>query len=179
MVLFPAELHVSRSLGRRVRAGVFAVTADTCFRDVITACADTRRDEGTWISPAMIDAYSALHVRGVAHSVEAWANGRLVGGLYGVAIGRVFYGESMFARHSDASKVAFVYLVRQLARWGFGMIDCQMSTSHLASLGAREIPRAQFIERMRQLTANPSVAAPWRLDADLAIGPAPTTGEYN
>ncbi len=113
----------------------------------------------------MLEAYSELARRGFAHSVEAWADGALVGGLYGVAIGRMFYGESMFSRQSDASKVALVTLVRQLERWGFEMIDCQMSTEHLASLGAREVPRAEFLERMRRLVRQPAVSGPWALDA--------------
>ncbi|MGH8188003.1 MAG: leucyl/phenylalanyl-tRNA--protein transferase, partial [Steroidobacteraceae bacterium] len=105
---------------------------------------------------------------GQAHSVETWAGEELVGGLYGVTIGRMFYGESMFAKRSDASKVALALLVRQLARWRFEMIDCQMSTAHLASLGAREIPRREFMARLKTLTARPGVSAPWHLDGDLA-----------
>jgi leucyl/phenylalanyl-tRNA---protein transferase len=169
MVLFLDELRVSRSLRRRIHASGLSVAADTAFRDVVAACADPRRDdEGTWITEAVIDAYIELHRRGHAHSIETWSDGALVGGLYGVTIGRMFYGESMFARESDASKVALAFLVRQLARWGFEMIDCQMSTSHLASLGAREIPRREFVSRMRTLTAREPVPAPWRLDDDLA-----------
>lgn len=168
MVLFVDELRVSRSLRRRIRAGELKVTADTAFDDVIAGCADPRRDaEGTWITPDVCSAYGELHRRGYAHSIEAWAEDELVGGLYGVSIGRMFYGESMFARASDASKVALAFLVRQLARWQFPMVDCQMSTSHLASLGAREIPRRQFVARLQTLTGVDSVPAPWRLDADL------------
>jgi leucyl/phenylalanyl-tRNA--protein transferase len=115
----------------------------------------------------MVDAYSVLARRGFAHSVESWTDGRLVGGLYGVAIGRMFYGESMFSQRTDASKVALVTLTRQLERWGFTMIDCQMSTEHLASLGAREIPRSAFLERMRPLVGQSAVPGPWSLDPDL------------
>jgi leucyl/phenylalanyl-tRNA---protein transferase len=168
MVLFVDELRVSRSLRRRIRSGQMTVTADRAFDDVVSGCAAPRPDsDGTWITPAIADAYIALHRLGHAHSVEAWEAGELAGGLYGVAIGRMFYGESMFARRSDASKVAFASLVRQLSRWGFEMVDCQMSTAHLASLGAREIPRAEFLERVRRLIALPPAPGPWTLDVNL------------
>jgi leucyl/phenylalanyl-tRNA---protein transferase len=168
MVLFVRELRVSRSLRRVLRAGRFTVTFDGAFAEVMAGCAGPRRDEaGTWITDDMVEAYGALARLGFAHSVETWADGRLAGGLYGVAIGRMFYGESMFSRQSDASKVALVTLVRQLGRWGFEMIDCQMSTAHLASLGAREIPRAGFLERLRELVRLPSLPAPWAPDPDL------------
>lgn len=169
MVLFVDELRVSRSLRRRIRASLLTVTADRAFRNVVAGCADPRPDaDGTWISNVVVDAYVELHRRGHAHSIETWAGDRLVGGLYGVTIGRMFYGESMFARRSDASKIALAFLVRQLARWRFEMIDCQMSTAHLASLGAREIPRREFMARLKTLTAAPGVSAPWQLDGDLA-----------
>src|SRR5437870_677343 len=143
MVLWLSELHVSHSLRRRIRAKTYTVTADTRFAAVMEGCAAARRDaEGTWITPDMLEGYTELYRMGHAHSIESWADGELAGGLYGVAVGRMFFGESMFARRSDASKVAFAHLVRQLERWGFELIDCQMPTSHLASLGAREIPRA-------------------------------------
>lgn len=168
MVLFLDELRVSRSLRRRIRAGGFTVTADVAFGDVIAGCAEPRLDgDGTWITDAVAWAYQELHRLGMAHSIETWVGDDLVGGLYGVTIGRMFYGESMFARVSDASKLALVFLVRQLARWGFEMIDCQMSTPHLASLGAREIPRREFVQRLQALTAAPGIPAPWRLDPDL------------
>jgi leucyl/phenylalanyl-tRNA--protein transferase len=169
MVLFVDELRVSRSLRRRLRARALRVTADTAFADVVAGCADPRRDgDGTWITSEVAHAYGELHRLGHAHSIETWAGEELVGGLYGVSIGRMFYGESMFARASDASKVALACFARQLARWRFEMIDCQMSTSHLASLGAREIPRRQFLARLKALTAAPAVPSPWRLDDDLA-----------
>jgi leucyl/phenylalanyl-tRNA--protein transferase len=169
MVLFVDELHVARSLRRTLRAGRYAVSADRVFRDVMIGCAAPRPDgEGTWITPDMIDAYTELARLGHAHSIETWMDDELVGGLYGVVVGRMFYGESMFARRTDASKIAFVHLVRQLGRWGYEMIDCQMSTSHLASLGAREIPRAEFLERMRRQAGRPAVPPPWHLDPDLS-----------
>lgn len=168
MVLFVDELRVSRSLRRVVASGRFRVTADTAFEEVMAGCAAPRGDQqGTWITEEMSAAYAALAARGLAHSIEVWHDGALAGGLYGVAIGRMFFGESMFSRVSDASKVALVHLVRQLGRWGFELIDCQMSTSHLASLGAHEIPRRDFMARIQRLVREPPVAAPWRLDGDL------------
>lgn len=169
MVLFAGELHVSRSLRRVLKSGRYAVTLDTAFRDVMAGCSEPRADhDGTWITTQMKAAYGELAVLGHAHSVEAWAGGELAGGLYGVALGRMFFGESMFSRRRDASKVALVYLVRQLERWGFEMVDCQMSTSHLASLGAYDIPRARFLEIVQRQIQMPAVPSPWVLDADLA-----------
>jgi leucyl/phenylalanyl-tRNA--protein transferase len=168
MVLFVGEVHRSRSLRRVLKSRRFSVTLDRAFADVMAGCAAPRANtSGTWITGEMVEAYTVLARRGFAHSVETWADGCLVGGLYGVAIGRMFYGESMFTRLNDASKVALVTLTHQLERWGFDMIDCQMSTDHLASLGAREIPRAAFLERMRRLVGRPGVPGPWALDADL------------
>jgi leucyl/phenylalanyl-tRNA---protein transferase len=168
MVLPVSDLRVSRSLRRVVRSGRFRVTLDAAFAEVMAACAEPRPDqEGTWITPEMTEAYSRLAALGFAHSVEAWVDETLAGGLYGVAIGRMFFGESMFTRVTDASKVAFVHLARQLERWGVPLIDCQMSTAHLASLGAREIPRADFVREVRRLVRQPAVPAPWRFDADL------------
>jgi leucyl/phenylalanyl-tRNA--protein transferase len=170
MVLMVDELHVARSLRKTVRSGRFIVTMDTAFAEVMAGCAEPRQgQEGTWITPEMVDAYLRLFRMGYAHSVEAWADGALAGGLYGVAIGRMFFGESMFARVSDASKVAFVRFVRQLQRWRVPMIDCQMSTAHLASLGAREVPRAAFLREVRRLVGQPGVPAPWRFD-DQPVG---------
>jgi leucyl/phenylalanyl-tRNA--protein transferase len=146
-VLFPEKLKVSRSLRKALRNKNFTVTLDQAFGDVIEACSQPRdydAQPGTWITQQMKQAYEALHKQGAAHSVECWHDGQLVGGLYGVAIGRVFFGESMFTRRSDASKVAFVTLVQQLARWGFGVIDCQIYSQHLESLGAENIPRTEF-----------------------------------
>jgi leucyl/phenylalanyl-tRNA--protein transferase len=168
MVLFVEELHVSRSLRKRLRSGVMTVTADRAFEEVIAGCAGPREDsDGTWITPAISDAYGTLYRLGHAHSVETWMDGALVGGLYGVSIGRMFFGESMFARASDASKVALACLARQLQRWGFQLIDCQMSTAHLASLGAREIPRGEFVARVHALSGQPPVKGPWSFDPDI------------
>lgn len=168
MVLMTGELHVSRSLRRVIKSGRFRVTLDTAFREVMAGCAAPRADEGgTWITAEMTEAYQRLAALGFAHSVDVWAGDHLAGGLYGVAIGRMFYGESMFSRQADASKAALATLVAQLERWGFEMIDCQMASAHLASLGAREIPREEFVRNLQRLTAQPPVASPWRLDADL------------
>jgi leucyl/phenylalanyl-tRNA---protein transferase len=167
MVLFPRELRVSRSLAKRLRRRDYEVRADTAFGAVMKGCAAPRGGgSGTWITSRIMAAYATLHAEGYAHSVETWMAGELVGGLYGVAIGRVFYGESMFARVTDASKVAFVHLVRQLDRWGFGLIDCQMRTAHLASLGAREISRPNLTSRLRELIHYPNIPAPWRVTHD-------------
>jgi leucyl/phenylalanyl-tRNA--protein transferase len=169
MVLYAGELHVSRSLRRVIRSGQFQVTLDRAFTQVMNGCAGPRAgQDGTWITRDMTEAYARLASLGYAHSAEAWQDGRLVGGLYGVTLGRMFFGESMFARVSNASKVAFAILVRQLERWAFPVIDCQMATSHLASLGAREIPRAEFLAQVSRLVRQPSVPAPWTLDDDLA-----------
>lgn len=169
MVLFPAELKVSRSLARTLRNARFEVRADTAFDAVIEGCRQPRRGEsGTWITEEMTAAYGTMHRAGFAHSVETWLDDKLVGGLYGVALGRAFFGESMFARVSDASKVALVALARQLQHWEFGLIDCQMNTAHLASMGAREIPRAEFTRRLRELVHYAPVPVPWRLESTIA-----------
>lgn len=145
MVLFLDEFRVSRSLRKRVGSGVFDVRFDTACAEVIAACAAPRQDQdGTWITAEMREAYLALHRLGYVHSVESWRDGRLAGGLYGVGMGRMFFGESMFAREADASKVALVHLVERLRALGVPMIDCQQETSHLASLGARPVSRASF-----------------------------------
>jgi leucyl/phenylalanyl-tRNA--protein transferase len=156
MVLVPRELHVARSLARRMRRGGYEVRLDTAFERVMRECAAPRASgDGTWISDRMIRAYTRLHAAGYAHSVETWMDGDLAGGLYGVAIGRAFFGESMFTRGTDASKIALVSLVRALDTWGFGLIDCQMRTQHLASFGAREVPRAEFTRVLGKLVAAP------------------------
>ena len=169
MVLVPGELHVARSLRRVVRSRKYSVTFDRAFVDVMLGCAEPRDgQDGTWITGEMVNAYTSLASLGYAHSVETWADDVLVGGLYGVAIGRMFFGESMFARRTDASKVALVHLVRQLERWNFRLIDCQMSTDHLASLGAREISRDDFVEDVSHLVRLEPVRGPWVPDPDLA-----------
>lgn len=152
LVLLPERLVVSRSLRKTLRKQIFDVTYDSAFSEVINACSAPRDDAGgTWISRDMKQAYQKLHDLGIAHSIEAWQSGELVGGLYGVTVGRVFFGESMFHRTTDASKVAFVHAVRQLSEWNYQLIDCQVSTSHLVSLGAEEMPRAQFVQRIQAL----------------------------
>lgn len=151
LVLFPDELKIPRSLLRVLRKKRFQVTVDRAFPAVIAGCSSVERKEaGTWIVPEMIGAYVRLHELGYAHSVESWQDGRLVGGLYGIALGRAFFGESMFSRTPDASKVALVHLVGLLARRRFEVIDCQVTTSHLKRFGAREIPRREFLSRLEQ-----------------------------
>jgi leucyl/phenylalanyl-tRNA--protein transferase len=168
MVLYVSDLRISRSLRRTIRSGRFHVTADSAFARVMAGCAAPRPgQDGTWITPDMTVAYGRLFELGYAHSVEAWEGDRLVGGLYGVALGRMFFGESMFSAVSDASKVAFAHLMRQFARWGVPLVDCQMPTRHLASLGAREIPREEFLRHVRRLVNEPALPVPWRLDDDL------------
>jgi leucyl/phenylalanyl-tRNA--protein transferase len=153
-VLLPEKLKVSRSLRKTINKGSFRVTFDTAFEQVIRACAATPRrgQPGTWITEEMQQAYIHLHRMGHAHSAESWSGDDLVGGLYGIRLGRVFYGESMFSRRTDASKVAFVHLVRKLQEEGVVLIDCQVTTDHLLSLGAEEIPRRRFVELLRQHT---------------------------
>ena len=168
MVLVPAEIKVTRSLAKVLRNRVFEVRADSAFREVMQACAEPRANQrGTWISDGMIGAYHALHRRGIAHSIETWIDGELAGGLYGVAIGRMFYGESMFTRAPDASKIALVHLARQLQRWGFELIDCQMHTAHLERMGGREVPRAAFMRKLGELVNYPRITGAWVLDNDL------------
>lgn len=167
-VLFPEKLHVSRSLERTIRRGRFTVTLDACFRDVMIQCAGPRPqypEGGTWITPAMVEAYSALHELGHAHSVETWQEGRLVGGLYGVAIGGAFFGESMFSRAGDASKVALVTLLRQLRAWKFRIFDCQQSSPHVLRLGAEEIPRREFTRHLAAAVGLPDRRGRWQFDS--------------
>jgi len=167
MVLVPGEFKISRSFAKVLRNAAFEVRCDTGFEQVMRGCAAPRSEQGgTWINEDMIAAYCELHRMGYAHSVEAWMDGKLVGGLYGIAIGRMFYGESMFSHAGNASKIALAHLARQLERWQFGMIDCQMNTAHLASLGAREIPRSEFIARLQELI-NCEPVTRWQFDADL------------
>lgn len=168
-VLLPAELRVSRSLRRSLRRAPYALSLDTCFERVIHACAETERphQRGTWITPEMIDAYLRLHELGFAHSVEAWSGPELAGGLYGVSLGACFFGESMFALQPDASKLAFVALVRQIERWGFELVDCQVHTEHLARFGARPWPRSRFLAQLARAVEKETRRGPWRLDPDL------------
>ncbi len=164
-VLLPDQLHVSRSLRKAIRRGSYKITLDKAFTEVMQACAAPRPQQAdTWITPEMHAAYLQLHKMGVAHSVEAWLDDKLVGGLYGLAIGQAFFGESMFSRADNASKVAFVYLVRQLQAWQFKLIDCQVSSEHLESLGAIDIERTQFIQLLQQLIQQPNKHQKWQFD---------------
>ena len=162
MVLYPAELKVSRSLRKTIARGTYETRFDTAFRAVIESCSAPRAvHAGTWIVPEMIEAYTRLAELGHAHSVESWRDGELAGGLYGVALGKVFFGESMFTRAPDASKVALVALVERLAADGYRVIDCQQATAHLASLGAREIPRRAFAQLLQESIQYPSRGERW------------------
>lgn len=169
-VLTPQSLVVHRSLDRRIRSQRFKVTLDRAFGEVIRGCAGAPREEqsGTWITDEMIKAYEALHELGFAHSVEAWKDGELAGGLYGVSLGNAFFGESMFSHETDASKVALVQFVRQLEAWEFEWIDCQVRNDHLASLGAEEWPRERFLAALARCLHCRTRRGPWQFDADLA-----------
>jgi len=172
-VLHPRGLRVSRSLRKVLRRKQLGVTLDRDFPAVIKACAEPRADGGgTWLVPEMIDAYRALHVHGLAHSVEVWQDGNLAGGLYGVAIGGIFFGESMFTRVDNASKVALVHLCNFLAHHGFGLVDCQVLTGHLLRMGAEQIPRERFVHCVEQLRDLPTPRGPWH-DGGLIYPEAP------
>ena len=163
LVLFPDKLVVSRSLRKTMRKNTFSVTFDQAFNDVIAACAAPRKEQpATWITKAIAKAYKELYQLGVAHSAEAWLDGELAGGLYGVALGRVFFGESMFHTKTDASKVVFASLVEQLKAWDYQLIDCQVHTKHLASFGAEEIDRAYFAGLLEQYCEIPAHPSAWR-----------------
>ncbi len=163
-VLHPNNLKVSRSLSKRIRNSGFQVTMDSAFERVIQGCAGQRATGGgTWITPQMANGYAELHTNGYAHSVEVWDGGRLVGGLYGVSLGRMFFGESMFSLERDASKIALYHLARQLEEWEFKLIDCQIMNDHLASLGAESIPRASFLEKLAANQLEPTRNGTWRL----------------
>ena len=161
-ILLPAEVRVSRSLKKTLKRGALTVSLDRAFDQVISACAEPRPDSGgTWLVPEMIAAYRRLHRHGFAHSVEVWHQGALAGGLYGVAIGGVFFGESMFTRVTDASKLALVHLCRTLEEWGYGLIDCQVLTGHLLRMGAVQIPRAEFVDLLDHWCELPGRTGPW------------------
>lgn len=167
MVLFPGELKVSRSLRRTVAKGRFETRYDTAFARVIAECAAPRGGEaGTWIVPGMVEAYTRLHELGFAHCVESWRDGTLAGGLYGILLGRVYFGESMFSRETDASKVALVKLVDRLRQLGVRVIDCQQATPHLASMGAREIPRREFARLLAESIQYPPTGRRWPADEE-------------
>lgn len=167
MVLHTADLHVPRSLAKRMRRGDWTFTLDTAFGQVIRHCARTPRpgQDGTWLTPAMVTAYIRLHELGHAHSCEAWQDGVLVGGLYGISVGDLFCGESMFSHAPDASKAAFVRLVQQLSAWGVPLVDAQVHTDHLARFGAVEIPRHDFLTRIAPLTRRAGRVGLWQFDA--------------
>jgi leucyl/phenylalanyl-tRNA---protein transferase len=166
-VLLPGDLHVSRRLLRRMRSAGFTITFDRAFAAVMQGCAAPRAGaSGTWITGRMRRAYQRLHRAGFAHSVEVWHDDVLVGGLYGVSLGHMFFGESMFHIEPDASKMALATLIRQIERWGFGLLDCQVMNPHLRSLGAREIPRAEFLERLAESNRHPTRQGTWHIDED-------------
>jgi len=167
-VLEPARAHVGRSLRKQVRRGVFQVKLDTAFPEVIRACSESPRpgQSGTWITDDMQEAYVRLHHLGFVHSAEAWQDGKLVGGLYGVSLGSIFFGESMFWRAPDASKVAFAVLLQQLVAWGFTLMDCQQETSHLARFGAEARPRKDFLRALEEGLKVPSRVGRWVLEVD-------------
>lgn len=163
-IITPQGLHVSRRLSRTLNKRPFNITINHAFGRVIRECAQART-EGTWITPAMIDAYEMLHLKGHAHSFEAWtADGELAGGLYGVAVGACFFGESMFTRVTDASKIVFVHWVHQLSRWGYGLIDCQMENAHLMSLGAECLSRDAFLTILKHHVDNPPPPHEWQME---------------
>jgi leucyl/phenylalanyl-tRNA--protein transferase len=178
MVLDAGNLHVPASLRKKIQRRPYRLTLDTAFVEVIAGCAAARRPEGpgTWITSAMIEAYTELHRRGFAHSVEAWAGQELAGGLYGVSLGGAFFGESMFARRPDASKVAFVALAEQLVRWGITLVDCQVHTEHLERFGAEEWPRKRYLAALAVATRETTRKGRWCFDgrgASTRSGPVP------
>lgn len=163
LILIPEEVRVSRSLKQVLTKGVYRITIDTAFDEVIRNCADIHRKKegGTWITEEMIDAYIGLHKSGFAHSVESWLEEELAGGLYGVSLGGAFFGESMFSKKPNASKVAFVALVKKLIEWEFILIDCQVTTAHLLNFGAKEISRSEFMRMLRHALDMPTKKGRW------------------
>lgn len=173
-VLRPDGLLVSRSLRKSIRRADYAVTLDRSFTEVLNGCAGYRsKSRGTWLGPDMRQAYIELHHQGHAHSVEVWREGSLIGGLYGVAVGRIFFGESMFSRADDASKIALYYLCEQLKAWNFDLIDCQISSEHLLTLGAQELDRDAFLMRLAQAVRRPGFVGHWLFDQ-----PVPASGSH-
>lgn len=170
-VLVPGEMRISRSLAKRLRNGGFEVSFDRAFAEVVKGCASEREGQsGTWITPAMGVAYGRLHEMGYAHSLEVWREGHLVGGLYGLSIGAFFFGESMFSRAADASKVALAHLSEQLKRWRFQLIDCQIPNQHLGSLGVKSIPRAEFLAALAANDESKTRLGAWTFDANYCAG---------
>lgn len=161
-VLYPEELKISRTMRQILNRNIFEITCDTSFSEVIIGCSQPReKEKGTWITTPMLEAYCAFHESGYAHSVEAWKDGTLAGGLYGVSLGRCFFGESMFTRESNASKAAFLTLVKRLIDQGFLLIDCQVYTRHLESFGAKEVPRTEFLEILNQSLEYQTIQGKW------------------
>ena len=173
LVLYPEELKITRSLNKVIKKGAFTLTIDRAFDRVINECARVPREKqrGTWIVAEMVEAYCRLHASGFAHSVEAWADNRLAGGLYGVSLGRCFFGESMFTLVSNASKVAFVALVQYLQSLNFTLIDCQISTDHLIRFGAREISRTRYLRELEEGLKTPTLRGKWVLDSSEPVSP--------
>lgn len=168
MVLLPGQMQISRSLARLIRSNKYRVSVDEAFRETVSKCATARRkSNGTWITPDMQYAYGCLHDAGYAHSIEVWSEGHLVGGLYGVALGKIFFGESMFSTLSNTSKLALAHLLRQLEIWGFKLLDCQVSSAHLQSLGAIEISRAEFLQYLQRHLNIESSPVKWQLQSNL------------
>lgn len=170
LVLKPAQLRLSRSLKKLLKRHPYVISMDQDFAAVILACATARRGEaGTWITDDMQSAYTELHARGLAHSVEVWSGTSLVGGLYGIALGQIFFGESMFSKEDNTSKLALAYLAKQLQVWGYQLIDCQVSSEHLVSLGASDISRTQFKQELRNFLPEPGKPGHWLIDPDLVV----------
>jgi leucyl/phenylalanyl-tRNA--protein transferase len=165
LILLPPEVRISRSLKQTINRGVFKIAMDTAFEEVITSCATVhyKKAADTWITDEMISAYVQLHKAGDAHSVEAWSDGELAGGLYGISLGSAFFGESMFARKSNASKAAFAALVEQLTKWKFTLIDCQITTAHLKSFGAMDVPRRNFMKMLKTALKRATKKGIWKL----------------
>jgi leucyl/phenylalanyl-tRNA--protein transferase len=165
LILLPPEVRISRSLKQTINRGVFKIAMDTAFEEVITSCATVhyKKAADTWITDEMISAYVQLHKSGYAHSVEAWSDGELAGGLYGISLGSAFFGESMFARKSNASKAAFAALVEQLTKWKFTLIDCQITTAHLKSFGAMDVPRRNFMKMLKTALKRATKKGIWKL----------------
>ena len=167
-ILRPEQLHISRSMRRALRRADYGISLDTAFDAVVRECAAPRADQpGTWITREMQAAYSRLHTAGLAHSIEVWRDDVLIGGLYGVSIGRAFFGESMFSRAANGSKIALIWLMRQIEAWGFDFLDCQLPTPHLESLGAVCIPRKRFLLALAASQRQPTRLGPWHLDIQL------------
>src|SRR5690625_5141082 len=175
-ILFPEKIRISRSLRQSLRRKGLHVVFDRAFEKVMRACAAPREaDAGTWITDSMIKAYTQLHRGGIAHSVEVYRDDKLIGGLYGVALGALFFGESMFSRERDGSKIALVWLAAQLQQWGYHAIDCQLPSDHLLGLGAGIMPRHEFLELLKVALVKPGRQDQWQFDADLELVPKTTT----